>query len=473
MKASLKIHAWILLALVLLYSHPSLAWFSEDLTFAEFYKSSHTMIYVVAAIGAAVAVITVLLTGGASAPGVAAIGSWIGGMMGLSGAAATNAGLALLGGGALTAGGLGMAGGAALLSAAMTFTTSVGVDYAVKKYDEKKFIEASEKMIVLPLPLADRNISSLESAMAILENIDKRQSLSTPENKAVIHAAAMKIDPRTNGKLSKAERAQKLAFLALLQLNSGEPGKAQENARTAYVFAKQASVRRTFPAAVYALASLSDPRPNFNRSVDFLEFSAKNEDTNELSAVMFAAFLDRLLYRADDIPPNSRIWDRMVKVVAALPYDERKATIENGLTSRLMMRSLVLMKRIQGISHSNDEMVWSSTVALSTVTAAYNEYQTISILLKHINDSRKKSLGSLSHRKRTLRHPHGGLYDWEAKWQKFTNQNKPPIRAYVAARKGLAVDVATLTERQNAAKTPEAVDQTPTLAQPPTDTPAT
>lgn len=54
-----------------------------------------------------------ILTAGLAAP---VIGGVIGGVMGLSGAAATSAGLAALGGGSLAAGGLGMAGGTALIA---------------------------------------------------------------------------------------------------------------------------------------------------------------------------------------------------------------------------------------------------------------------------------------------------------------------------------------------------------------------
>lgn len=61
------------------------------------------------AIGAA---ILIGITGGVAAP---FIGTAIGGILGLSGAAATSAGLAFLGGGAIAAGGLGMAGGTAVL----------------------------------------------------------------------------------------------------------------------------------------------------------------------------------------------------------------------------------------------------------------------------------------------------------------------------------------------------------------------
>jgi hypothetical protein len=56
----------------------------------------------------ALASVAIGVTGGVAAP---ALGGIIGGMMGLSGAAATSAGLAFLGGGAIAAGGFGMAGG--------------------------------------------------------------------------------------------------------------------------------------------------------------------------------------------------------------------------------------------------------------------------------------------------------------------------------------------------------------------------
>jgi len=56
----------------------------------------------------ALASVALGVTGGVAAP---AIGGIVGGMMGLSGAAATSAGLAFLGGGAIAAGGFGMTGG--------------------------------------------------------------------------------------------------------------------------------------------------------------------------------------------------------------------------------------------------------------------------------------------------------------------------------------------------------------------------
>lgn len=72
-------------------------------------------------------------SGGTATPAVAGIGTWIGGLMGLSGIAATNAGLALLGGGAIASGGFGVIGGATLLTAAWTLELKLSLTMELTK----------------------------------------------------------------------------------------------------------------------------------------------------------------------------------------------------------------------------------------------------------------------------------------------------------------------------------------------------
>lgn len=73
--------------------------------------------------------VTLAVVGGA---GVDSVGGFIGGQMGLSGAAATSAGLAWLGGGSLATGGFGMAGGTFLLHAASHTVTTGGASLAAR-----------------------------------------------------------------------------------------------------------------------------------------------------------------------------------------------------------------------------------------------------------------------------------------------------------------------------------------------------
>lgn len=82
-------------------------------TFESFYRPSSISIWTIAGVAALFTVLAsaaIVLTSGAASPIVAATGTWIGGLMGYSGAVATNTGLALLGGGSIASGGFGIIG---------------------------------------------------------------------------------------------------------------------------------------------------------------------------------------------------------------------------------------------------------------------------------------------------------------------------------------------------------------------------
>lgn len=105
----------------------------EGATFESFYRTSNAIAWGVGAVMATVAVVFFVLSGGTAGPIEAAIGTWIGNAMGLSGVAATNAGLATLGGGAIAAGGFGMLGGTVVLTAALSFSSAVVFDLLSSK----------------------------------------------------------------------------------------------------------------------------------------------------------------------------------------------------------------------------------------------------------------------------------------------------------------------------------------------------
>ena len=87
------------------------------------------------------------ITAGFAAP---AIGAIVGGMMGLSGAAATSAGLAFLGGGALATGGFGMAGGTiALIGGGALFGGAAGFAGIALTASSKLMIRELAKLVVI------------------------------------------------------------------------------------------------------------------------------------------------------------------------------------------------------------------------------------------------------------------------------------------------------------------------------------
>lgn len=136
----------------------------EVATFAAFYEPSGMVNWLLISLIAIAAGAAIFFSGGAASPAVAAIGTWVGGTMGLSGAAATKAGLALLGGGSIASGGFGMVGGAALLTAALTFSTELAFDYSFgalyAKYEYHELVERSKGLTTLPLPRTTGDLRS-------------------------------------------------------------------------------------------------------------------------------------------------------------------------------------------------------------------------------------------------------------------------------------------------------------------------
>ena len=119
---------------------------------------SWSKFYVIAA-----SVILIALTGGAAAP---FIGGIIGGVMGLSGAAAVSAGLAFLGGGAIAAGGLGMVGGTiALIGGGAILGSGLGSGFIKIFSNSKEFtlmelakIDAISKTYIKLIPIPKKYI---------------------------------------------------------------------------------------------------------------------------------------------------------------------------------------------------------------------------------------------------------------------------------------------------------------------------
>jgi len=154
---------------------------TEQATFEVFYVEDSYIGWIIAGIAALIAGAVIFFTGGTASPIVVGVGTWIGEMAGLSGAAATNYGLALLGGGSIASGGLGMAGGVAVITVALSFSTDVVIDYSlgniISKYSYNKFVEDSKKMPTLPIPQNESGSDEYENTIEYLkENINNKET---------------------------------------------------------------------------------------------------------------------------------------------------------------------------------------------------------------------------------------------------------------------------------------------------------
>lgn len=173
------------------------------------------------------AAVALAITGGLAAP---AIGSIIGGMMGLSGAAATSAGLAFLGGGAIAAGGFGMAGGAAVIiggGSILGATIGEAINQSLLENDDfvlsqlakteaivRAFFNSNDDIRVAPL-IIEAYRKTLESLKTEVKNLEK--VIASIETIPGEHSSKKEI-PETKKRIQKMNKSSEYIARAAVRL---------------------------------------------------------------------------------------------------------------------------------------------------------------------------------------------------------------------------------------------------------------
>ncbi len=328
-RPDVRFRGWVILA-VAFAAFPALAQAaSGDLSFQSLYKEDNTVFWVGAAMFALIAGAAILYSGGTATPMVSGIGSWIGGLMGYSGVAATNAGLAWLGGGSLAAGGYGIAGGAALLTAVFTFGTEVVVDATITNrqdaYNYSAFTAQTQTMVTLPLPRNDNGPKSVEAAFKILKKIDAEANLRDPEVQIEIERALAALKNTPDGSITATENARKQTFTAILQLILGRAKEARASAASAYLLAQKEQILRVTPAFVLAVTELHEELPDVAKADAYLKYAVNGESDNPLTPLLVKMYADRLTARisAGSLAPQSTAGT--IQLIAIQPDDKRSA----------------------------------------------------------------------------------------------------------------------------------------------------
>lgn len=431
---------------------------TEYSTFNSFYFQPLNPIWIIAGASAAavLGVAFIIFTGGTASPAVASMGTWLGGLMGYSGIAATNAGLAMLGGGSIASGGLGVLGGTALLTAAFSFSTTAVVDYAATKaveiYDYSKFVDSSKKMATLPLPKNTSGPESYEAGMKVLEKANNEESLFTNHNQAIIQEAIKTIRLPIKDKLSGAEKSREQSLLGLLHFTSNNYVLAKDQSASAYNLAINGGKKATFPAFIYATSMLYDLKPDFNKSLSFFKYSLVNEPHNPITPLLFRIYLDRMMYRINDGYLNPIAIDKVYALSGSLPYNDRKALIQSGYLG-LIDHYFFLIKREQQkiiiFTDGNKEIKDSP----KTLVEVKNSLKYYKLLLTSLNlklDDQSKQLDS-----RIKRQPKffdklrdKDLKDWEIKWNKKIIESRTLWSSYFNGIAGLESQVRELERHQ-------------------------
>lgn len=333
----------------------------------------------------------VFFSGGVASPLVAGVGSWIGGMMGLSGAAATNAGLALLGGGSLASGGLGVAGGAALLTAAITFTTDIALDYSVDtamkvldgppSYDELKTV--SRGRINLALPKNQSGPDLLEDAVELLEDkIDEERPLYHELNAQVIKSARILLETDTSSQGIEAIRLNSAHAMLSFILDDYE--QALERAKQTVKSAKEQELHAPIAQYIWGVSSLYSSSVSDHGDHLLLvraallkerELTDDREKFDPLSVRLLAIYYDRLLLRMISDELSESALRVQIGLIEELESSERiQFTQYFILATRYLMRLKDNQSRIRSLANSESPLIRESLKTYQVVDRAYLSY---------------------------------------------------------------------------------------------------
>ena len=351
---------------------------TEDMTFKSFYKESSVINWIGVAIFAIVAAATVFFTGGTSSPIVVSIGTWIGGTMGLSGIAATNAGLALLGGGSIASGGLGIVGGTALLTAAVSYSTDIVFDYtvgnAISSYRYSQFAEQSKNMMTLPLPKNSKGSDSYEDAMEILENIDEDLRLSNEANQLIIKKAISAVNV-SREELDKDELAKNESLLALLYFIANDYDNAKKHAAKSISLSVEVETRYTLPAFIYATSSLYDEKVSFNHVTDkYFEYSIIEEADNPIISLLLSIYLDRMMYRFNDDYLKPEALSKVFEVASAESIKDKRVQNYTIVLARYIIRLKLEQQKIFSLTTTDNETIKNSIKTLVVSKQSLENY---------------------------------------------------------------------------------------------------
>ncbi|ATX81710.1 hypothetical protein Ga0123462_0841 [Mariprofundus ferrinatatus] len=347
---------------------------SDGATFESLYKTSSHIGWIAAATLAAIAGAVIFFTGGTASPVVIGIGSWVGGMMGFSGIAATNAGLALLGGGSMASGGLGMLGGTALIVASLTFSTDIVMDYtvgrAINAYEYSNLIERSKGMTTLPPPKNKSGSETYKNALLVLDNLDNKKAIQDNENQAILKVAIQQLKD-TAPSTDPDEQIKEETLLALLLFTTNDYKVAKDKAWLAIQSARKAELKRTLPAFIYATSSLYDEQINVEDITNnYFGYSVLAEPENPIIPMLFSIYLDRLMLRVDNDSSDAPHDEELARVFSIMLNPNIESFQLSNYTIILVKyftRIKIEQQKISGLTNTVDAAIKGSTKTLLSV----------------------------------------------------------------------------------------------------------
>jgi hypothetical protein len=341
-----KYLSYMALLLVGLLVFANAGYAREAATFESFYSTSvgwGTFTYVVIGTTVIIATGAAILSGGTAIPLVAP---------------------ALLGGGSF------------VLELGTEIVIGYSIDIYHTEHNNRSFVEQSKGMANLPLPLNTEGSEPYKKVMEILQQIDKNKHLADPSNKTIIETALKTRGTAIDNEWSGTEwkKLQFQVLTALLLMSNQQYIEAKQAAHLSIRRAKEGGYKSTLPSFIYAVCILYDEDLNVTVATQYFREAIMGEANNPLIPILFAAYLDRIIY----LFRNDKIDEADLKRVALIATNQSVSQHAPITLSSIMVRYFDLLdktqKMIVDLSSSSNESIRNSPKTARKVEDALKSY---------------------------------------------------------------------------------------------------
>ena len=135
--------------------------------------------------------------------------------------------------------------------------------------------------------------------------------------------------------------------------------KAKEDAQLAIDLSRTEKVRRTLPAYIYAASTLYEESFDFPRiTQNYFRYAVMAEPDNELIPLMFAIYLDRMMYRMnDDADLNHKSIDMLRDIAFELKDEDLKIQSLVVVLMRYFMRLKIEQQKVLALAETENTKI--------------------------------------------------------------------------------------------------------------------
>ena len=279
-----------------------------------------------------------------------------------------------------------MLGGAVLLTSVFTFSTEIGIEYAVESlgefhssYEYRKLADKSKEMTTLPLPENESGSDSYKNPINVMKNIKTEEPLWSSYNQEIIDKSIRAAGTEESAEhLNHEDQARRRSLLALLYFVSSDYINAKKHAEEAIYHAQVSETKSTLPMFIFATSSLYDENVEFHdTTMNYFAKAVLEEPGNPFIPMLFSIYLDRISLRIDDGYLDEKSLNQIFLIMTNDGLEEFQKTNYIIILSRYFIQIKYEQQKISSLSTTSNTTIKDSPATLEFVKGSLSRYESL------------------------------------------------------------------------------------------------